>query len=43
MMTRSRQLPTILIFDTEDTRAVARIYWALAQLGNVRVEVERLK
>jgi hypothetical protein len=42
LMTRSRQLPMILILEAEDNRAVGRIYWALGQLGNVRIEVERL-
>ena len=42
MLTKSRQLPMILIFETSDYRAVARVFWALSELGNVRVEVDRL-
>ena len=32
----------ILILEAEDNRAVGRIYYALGQLANVRIEVERL-
>jgi hypothetical protein len=42
MMTCSRQLPMILICEAVDNRAVARVMWALGEIGNVRVEVDRL-
>jgi hypothetical protein len=42
MLTRSRRLPMNLISEAYDIRAVSRVFWALSEFGDVRVEVEQL-
>jgi hypothetical protein len=42
VLTRSRRLPLILILEAYDIRAVSRVFCAVSELGNVRVEVDRL-
>jgi hypothetical protein len=42
MLTPSRRFPMIVILETFDIRALSRVFWALGELGNVRIEIERL-